>query len=46
MTNHPPLPQETFVQRIGKKKKATKMVRWKDEYERRDKLRKLKQNGR
>ena len=38
MTNHKPRPTETFIKRIGKKKKAFKIVSWKDEYEKRQKI--------
>ena len=44
MTNHRPLESETFIKRIGKKKKEFKIVSWEDEYKRRERLKKIKMN--
>jgi len=43
MTNHNPLESETFIKRIGRKKKEFKIVSWKDEYERRKRIEKKKE---
>ena len=40
MTNHKPTPNETYVQHIGRKKKAFVIKSWKDKYEREEELRK------
>jgi hypothetical protein len=37
MTNHIPNESETFIQHYGKKKKAFRIISWKDEYKRRRK---------
>jgi len=42
MTNHEPTEKETFLKRIGKKKKAFKIKSWKDEYEKRRLLKEKK----
>lgn len=34
MTNHKPFEEESYIQRIGKKKKAFKIKSWKDKYKR------------
>jgi hypothetical protein len=38
MTNHKPMESESFVRHFGKKKKGLKIISWKKEYKKREKM--------